>query len=287
LKAPEPVEQLAELDASDPLVQNISADRTIGSVKRISPEDFHQKYRLTSTPVIIKGIASAWPAATKWKDPRYFSEHFGKSSVPIEVGGHYLASNWTQKMVSFKDFIEKYITLENKSNLDESTGLPKKIGYLAQHKLFAQFPALMEDFQQPPHCSVNGDELSSIHGWIGPKATVSPLHKDPYHNLLAQVVGYKYVRLFHPSSSASLYPYSDPLFRNTSQLSIQHPDYDKFPLAKDLDYRECLLKPGEILYIPQGYWHFVKSASYSCSVSFWFIGKSGNGDSGEVESTPL
>lgn len=105
---------MAELDDSDPLIQNISPERTIGTVKRITPEDFYQLYREPSIPIIIKGIANGWAASSKWKDPHYFSELYGKSQVPIEVGGHYLDVNWTQKMVSFKDFIEKYITLENK-----------------------------------------------------------------------------------------------------------------------------------------------------------------------------
>lgn len=115
LKEPEAVEKLAELDASEPLIQNLSPERAIASVKRLTPEEFHNQYRLPSKPVILKGIANTWAAGAKWKDPRYFATHFGKSSVPIEVNGHYLQSNWTQKMVSFKDFIEKYITLENKS----------------------------------------------------------------------------------------------------------------------------------------------------------------------------
>jgi hypothetical protein len=123
LKSPEPIENLAELDATDPLISNMSADRMIGSVKRIAPEEFYNKYRLLSQPIIIKGIASGWAAATKWKDPHYFSKNFGTSHVPIEVGGHYLASNWTQKMVSFKDFIEKYITLENKCEIFNSFNL--------------------------------------------------------------------------------------------------------------------------------------------------------------------
>jgi lysine-specific demethylase 8 len=33
---------------------------------------------------------------------------------------------------------------------------------------------------------------------------------------------------------------------------------------------ECILDPGDLLYIPPSCWHFVRSLSTSFSVSFWF-----------------
>ena len=49
--------------------------------------------------------------------------------------------------------------------------------------------------------------MYSINAWIGPPGTVSPLHRDPTHNLLAQLYGEKRVRLYAaPDDAAAMYP---------------------------------------------------------------------------------
>jgi hypothetical protein len=45
-----------------------------------------------------------------------------------------------------------------------------------------------------------------------------------------------------------------------------------FPLFGSAPYTECILRPGEMLYIPPGCWHYVRSLSTSFSVSFWWDG---------------
>lgn len=75
--------------------------------------------------------------------------------------------------------------------------------YLAQHQLFDQIPTLRRDIVTPDYCALlladeedNADAGSVVtNAWFGPAGTVSPLHNDPFHNLLAQVVGTKRVRV--------------------------------------------------------------------------------------------
>lgn len=99
--------------------------------------------------------------------------------------------------------------------------------------------------------------------------------------MLWQVVGCKYVRLYAPDQSARVFPRSpaDPM-SNTARLkpadivageaagAFTHGS--EFAAFTGAAYVEAVLNPGDILYIPRGWWHFVKSLSISISIAFHF-----------------
>lgn len=83
------------------------------------------------------------------------------------------------------------------------------------------------------YCSLGKDEeegggLHSVNAWFGPGGTVTPLHTDPHHNLLCQVVGRKYVRLYAPSQTPAMYPYEEGLTTNSSQVDLRDVDEEKW-----------------------------------------------------------
>ncbi|KAF2830439.1 Clavaminate synthase-like protein [Ophiobolus disseminans] len=275
---------------------------------------------LTHTPVIIEDAIQHWPALDErpWSSPGYLLVQTlgGRRLVPVEVGKSYTEDGWGQKIVTFRKFMETYM-LEASIEIKNSQEA-RQTGYLAQHDLFAQVPALRADISIPDYCysdpapsphlthikSTAKLEEPLLNAWFGPAGTVSPLHTDPYHNILVQVVGYKYVRLYAPEETANLYPRSvDEIgvdMSNTSQVDLDEAmrvwsniscweraaaanddipktttqtkqDFSKyFPRFKDAKYIEGILAPGDCLYLPIGWWHYIRSLTPSFSVSFWF-----------------
>ncbi|XP_072153663.1 bifunctional peptidase and arginyl-hydroxylase JMJD5-like [Bemisia tabaci] len=239
-----------------------------------SMEFFHFHHFKPRIPVKISGCMSHWPALKKWRDVSYFQQLAGSRTVPVELGSNYLESNWSQSLMTLSTFIDKYINCESSSPISENA--TPTIGYLAQHQLFDQIPELKKDIFEPEYCCLmeNPDidpEGTDVNAWFGPKGTVSPLHYDPKHNLLCQVVGTKQVVLFSPEDSSNVYPHEGTLVSNSAMVDPENPDFEKFPKFQEATGYTCLLKAGEMLYIPPKWWHHVRSLSTSFSVSFWWM----------------
>ncbi|KVH90819.1 JmjC domain-containing protein [Cynara cardunculus var. scolymus] len=77
--------------------------------------------------------------------------------------------------------------------------------------------------------------------------------------------------LLYPASlSEELYPHSESMLKNSSQVDLDNMDANEFPKIQDLEFVDCILEEGEMLYIPPKWWHYVRSLTTSLSVSFWW-----------------
>jgi lysine-specific demethylase 8 len=257
-------------------------------------EEFQAYLDQINTPIIMSGAIEHWPARAKWTSPSYWMMKTlgGRRLVPVEVGSQYTDQVWSQRIIPFREFLSTYI-------LNEAM----ETGYLAQYDLFAQIPVLRSDVQAPDYCysspaqSANGSpnvaqevDEPLMNLWFGPAGTKTPLHTDPYSNILAQVMGYKYVRLYSPEETDKLYPMgfddNGVDMSNTSSVDVSlarlqalveaddvrkaRQQSKKYPLFEASEFVEGILGPGECLYIPQGWWHYVEGLTIGSSVSFWW-----------------
>ena len=253
----------------------------------LSLRAFLTEHMRPSLPVVLCGTLTEWPALKRWNDLAYLRRTMGHRTVPIEIGSRYTSAEWRQQLMTVDAFIDEHVLQRRRSGADavDTTGVPPHpTAYLAQHRLFEQIPSLAADIAQPDYCTLSLDQNTTsapaveANAWFGPCGTVSPAHFDPKHNLLCQVVGTKLVKLWSPANSAALYA-RDDVMKNTSRIDIDldetcgsyaAPDAAEFPLFADAPCVECVLRPGEALYIPPGWWHFCKAKSLSFSVSFWW-----------------
>ncbi|XP_021718898.1 lysine-specific demethylase JMJ30-like [Chenopodium quinoa] len=248
------------------LPANSLSSKLVARRSGLSLEGFLRDYFLMGLPVIISDSMSHWPARARWNNMEYLKRVAGGRTVPVEVGKNYLCSEWKQELITFSQFLER---IQSGSTCAAPT-------YLAQHPLFEQIKELRKDILVPDYCYAGGGELRSINAWFGPAGTVTPLHHDPHHNLLAQVVGKKYVRLYAASLSEELYPHSETMLRNSSQIDLDDIDDNAFPKVRDLEFMDCILDEGDMLYIPPKWWHYVRSLTPSLSVSFWWSNPEGS-----------
>lgn len=241
----------------------INPAKAVPRIRCPSLEHFRAEFLDTQRPVILEGIIDHWPALTEhtWSI-EYLRTVAGCRTVPVEVGSRYTDEAWSQTLITVNEFIDRYIVGEGRTGK----------GYLAQHQLFDQIPELKEDIRIPDYCCLGEGEEDdiTINAWFGPRGTISPLHQDPQQNFLAQVVGSKYIRLYSPLETHSLYPHPSQLLHNTSQVDVESPDTVRFPDFLKASYQECVLQPGEVLFIPVKHWHYVRSLELSFSVSFWW-----------------
>ncbi|XP_017136129.1 bifunctional peptidase and arginyl-hydroxylase JMJD5 [Drosophila miranda] len=260
----EPTEPLPIL----PAVLRVSSPCDIPQLDAPGLNEFKTKCFQPQQPTLLLNTIKHWPAVDKWRDLNYLLNVAGNRTVPIEIGSNYASDEWSQQLVKIRDFLRRQFVVDQRGDGR------REIEYLAQHELFAQIPALKADICVPDYCTVSGAEETAaavdIKAWLGPAGTISPMHYDPKHNLLCQVFGSKKIILAAPKDTDNLYPHESEFLGNTSQINAAELDFKTYPLLERVRFYKLLLQPGDCLYMPPKWWHYVHAETPSFSVSFWW-----------------
>lgn len=215
----------------------------IPRVEKLATAEFRSSYLEPSRPVVIKDLASSWPALKKWT-PQFFATEYG--SLPVKVYDSSFARSGTSYMSSLRKVpFKEYLDLMLTSSMDLR---------LFAFNIFWQAPELKQDILWPD--MTQGFSKKFIFMFFGCKGSVTPLHYDPDlpHLLHTVLYGKKRVVLFANEESNNLYKHP---FNTRSYVDVDHPDFSKFPRLQEATGYQAIIHPGETLFMPSGYWHYM------------------------------
>lgn len=236
---------------------SVNLGEDVQTVSKISADDFLRKHIRPKQPLKMTGMMSDWPAMKKWSF-EFFRDLKSDSTVHLEEGNVMQKSTEFRKE-TFSDYIKKLIDEPEDAESGSSA-------YLSVFKVFNEFPELREDVD---FSILNQHKLKhSSVGWLGPAGTVTGYHIDWGDNILAQIHGRKCIHLASPADSPNMYV-SKKFDQGTtiSEVDLLNYDREKFPKFAGVKHTKVVLHPGEMLFIPRGWWHHVQSLDKSISVS--------------------
>jgi Cupin-like domain len=233
----------------------------------LSPEMFQREYESgCGRPVVVTDAVEKWPA--RYWSFRFFKERYGSDTVIV---ADTLGRPTIARKVSLSDFVDYIETPEQTALGQLPTPTPL---YMNSYSPFVAHPELLQEFTDPyfltnQYRTLQGpaaDWYNQGFGWvfIGPAGTVTPLHVDLFgtHAWLAQITGRKRCWLFAPSDAPYLYD---------GKVNPLKPDLQHFPAYAEARPIELVLEPGEVLFIPTGWLHFVVALEKSITLTFNFV----------------
>ncbi|MFJ4114518.1 cupin-like domain-containing protein [Pseudomonas sp. NPDC089758] len=228
---------------------------------QLDVERFQRHYLPYGTPVVISDALREWKLFNL--DRQASLEHFAELQGITRHGDYVKKTFSTERdfrSTSMADFIN---ALDNPQPRD-SNGEPP--AYMGNNIVPAQ---LLELIQYPPYFERSLYIAPRI--WIGPKGTLTPLHRDDADNLFAQVWGDKSFILAAPHHRPALGTWSTSPKGGLDgcDFNPDAPDYQRFPEARGVTFLRVLLQAGDLLFLPEGWFHQVESVSTSLSVNFW------------------
>jgi hypothetical protein len=262
--AQEVLQKLEKLESILQIQNQLSAlGSNYNSIPRIpflSKDEFLDQYYSQNKPVILTGIMKNWEAMERWT-PDYLKENYGNVSIQVQ-GNRDSDPNYEinleqhRKTMLFGDYIDwvvragetnDYYMVANNNTLNRE-----------------EMQGLFEDMEVFPEYLDPAQTVGKTFFWFGSAGTVTPLHHDTINIFLAQVSGRKLIKMISPEQTPFIYN-NIGVF---SPIDPANPDYNRYPLYRNVRSIDVILHPGEVIFLPVGWWHYVKGLEMSISVSF-------------------
>jgi hypothetical protein len=236
---------------------------TSGIVERrraLSRAEFREDYYALNRPVILVDAMRNWKALSLW-NAEYLKAKCGDELVEVMADRNSDPSYEVnlalhRRKMLFREYVD--IVASGRETNDY---------YLVANNHFLEQDgprALLDDIEMFPEYLDPEIWAGRVFFWYGPAGTVTPLHHDVGNIFMAQVHGRKRVKLISSNEIPLVYNH----FGVFSEVDSDNPDYRRHPRYRDAQVMEVLLEPGEVLFLPVGWWHQVRALDVSITVSF-------------------
>ncbi|RDI08606.1 cupin-like domain-containing protein [Flavobacterium sp. AG291] len=227
----------------------------IERVKTITKEDFYNNYVKKQKPLVIEKLTEDWPAYEKWKLD-YIKDIAGEKTVPL----------YDDRPVSHKDgFNEAHAKMKMADYIDLLQSKPTNYRIFL-YNLMKEVPSLKNDFKWPDIGLKLVKQLPML--FFGGEGSRVFIHYDiDFSNILHfHFHGKKRCILFAPDQTPYLYKVPHALI-SREDIDFDNPDMEKWPALKYAKGLVADLEHGEMLYMPEGYWHYMKYVTPGFSMS--------------------
>ena len=227
----------------------------IPRVTSISKDDFIKNYLKPQRPVVIEKLTKDWPAYEKW-NLDYINKVAGDKTVPLyddRPVKHDEGFNQAHAEMKMEDYIK--LLKEKPTNFR-----------IFLYNIMKEVPVLQSDFKFPKL------GMRLIKGlpmmFFGGTDSRVFMHYDiDFTNILHfHFNGKKRCVIFPPDQSKFLYRVPHSLIAR-EDIDFSNPDLEKWPALKQAKGYVCELNHGEMLYMPEGYWHYMHYLTPGFSIS--------------------
>lgn len=227
----------------------------IPRVKTISKEDFLKHYFKPQKPVVIERFIEDWPAYSKW-NLEYMKTVGGNLTVPL----------YDDRPVHHEDgFNEPHAKMKLSDYIDLLKREPTKYRIFLWNAI-KEIPQLQTDFKFPDF------GLRLMKGipmlFFGGRDSYTFMHYDlDLANIFHfHFEGKKQIILFDQTQNKYLYKVPHSLITR-EDIDFANPDFEKWPMLKHANGYKTELNHGEVLYMPEGYWHYMRYITPGFSMS--------------------
>ncbi|MGX1928392.1 cupin-like domain-containing protein [Flagellimonas sp. 2504JD4-2] len=223
--------------------------------KTLSKKEFIRKYFKPQKPVVIEHYIEDWPAYSKW-NLDYIKEIAGDKTVPL----------YDDRPVKHDEgFNEPHAKMKMRDYIDLLKKEPTKYRIFLWNVL-KEVPKLQKDFKYPdfglrlmkglPMLFFGGSDSHTFMHYDIDLANIFHFHFE----------GKKQCILFSQSETKFLYKIPHSLITR-EDIDFADPDLQKWPALKHAQGHVAQLEHGNVLYIPEGYWHHMKYVTPGFSMS--------------------